>query len=101
MIPRDPGLQAQRSALAWTRTGLSVLVNALLVLRGAAHGESRPLLLLGTGLLFAAAVIVAFGMQRCRHLQAIVPKAPGAGMMLTAVGVTWLACAGAVATVLP
>ena len=38
MKVRDPGLQVQRTALAWVRTGLAVLVNALVALRAGQQG---------------------------------------------------------------
>ena len=49
-IRQDDGLQAERTALAWTRTSFAVLANgALLILRDF-HSYSGPLQFLGAGL---------------------------------------------------
>jgi uncharacterized membrane protein YidH (DUF202 family) len=49
-IRQDHGLQAERTALAWTRTSFAVLANgALLTLRDF-HSHSGPLRFLGAGL---------------------------------------------------
>lgn len=66
--PRDPGLQAERTALAWNRTGLTLLVNAVLALRlGLAAGQSLMLALGGT-LLCGAGAVMWIGRQRRRSL---------------------------------
>ena len=51
---RDPGLQPERTALAWRRTGLSATVTAVLLLRNGI-GRAAPLDLAAA----AAAMLVA------------------------------------------
>ena len=98
--PRDPGLQAERTALAWSRTGLAVFVNAVLALRsGWASGETS-ITVLGLALLVAAAAAALCGGWRRRHLLSGHPMiAPPAIVIAGAAGVTWLACAAAIASV--
>ncbi len=102
MTPGDPGLQAQRTALAWVRTGLSVFVNALLALRAGMQGGSPLTAWLGVALLVAAAMTVACGTLRRRQLAATpTPGAPHATMMWMVVVTTGLAfVAGTAAIVL-
>ena len=74
---RDPGLQGERTALAWSRTGLAVLVNALVVLRSGLSYGSRPIAVLGVALLLAACGVMLYGVQRKRQLAApALPTAP-------------------------
>lgn len=65
---RDPGLQPERTALAWSRSGLAVLVNAILVLRSGLEHESRLVTALGVALLLSAAVVTVYGTYRKRQL---------------------------------
>jgi uncharacterized membrane protein YidH (DUF202 family) len=97
---RDPGLQAERTALAWSRTGLAVFVNALLALRsGWVNGETS-ITVLGLVLLIAAAAAVLCGGWRRKHLSSgRQPIAPPVIVIAGAAGVTWLACAAAIASV--
>jgi uncharacterized membrane protein YidH (DUF202 family) len=99
--PRDPGLQAERTALAWSRTGLAVFVNALLALRSGWLSSQAPITVLGITLLIASAAAALFGAWRRRHLMsrdgvtALPPLAIGA----TAI-VALVACAAAIASIL-
>jgi uncharacterized membrane protein YidH (DUF202 family) len=66
--PGPEGLQAERTALAWTRTSLAVLVNGvLLVLKQPRHeGALRPVAALLAG--FIAVAIYLVGVRRQRTL---------------------------------
>ena len=64
----DSGLQPQRTALAWVRTGLAVFVNALIVLRAGFVTAQVFILALGSILLAASALSVVLGTWRVRHL---------------------------------
>lgn len=65
----DPGLQPQRTALAWSRTALSLLVNAVLVLRSYANSNDRYLLSLGVLILLSAICTSLCGMKRASDLE--------------------------------
>lgn len=65
----DPGLQAQRTALAWHRTGLAVLANALVILRSGVSAGHPVLTALGVLLLAGAAGVAAGGVWRSRTLR--------------------------------
>jgi len=70
---RDPGLQAERTALAWNRTALALLVNALLSLRIGWGSENAWVTLLAVALLAACAFLVAHGAWRRRVLLGVRP----------------------------
>ncbi|HUP09298.1 MAG TPA: DUF202 domain-containing protein [Caldimonas sp.] len=70
---RDPGLQAERTALAWTRTAFAVLANALLAARSGLASDSPAVTALAFVLLAAAAAAVAYGARRRHALRGIAP----------------------------
>ena len=100
MSTGDPGLQAQRTAMAWGRTSLALFVNALVVLRAGASHQQRHLLLLGVLMLFVAAGGVAIGEWRRRSLEKLdelcAAPLPAIGLAVVA---TWLACAAGLITI--
>ena len=97
MTRPDPGLQPQRTALAWGRTALAVLVNALIVLRIASQSDQRFVAALGLILLAAAAATAACGAWRARVLTLnAVPSPPPVILIGGTVAVAWLACAAAI-----
>lgn len=68
--PYDPGLQAERTVLAWSRTAFAFLVNAMLWLRAGLADGDNALLLFGAVLLALAAGFHACGRRRGRALTA-------------------------------
>lgn len=92
---RDPGLQAERTALAWSRTALAVLANGLLALR-AGWVSRQPMIIalaLALALLLAAAATVVYGAWRRRQLlNGQRPVAPSARVMRAAASIGLATC---------
>jgi uncharacterized membrane protein YidH (DUF202 family) len=61
-------LQAERTALAWNRTGLAVLVNALLALRSGWSSRDMPITILAFALLVASGAAIFYGAWRRQEL---------------------------------
>lgn len=66
-MKRDPGLQPERTMLAWSRTALVLAVNALLVLRIGLVGRQPGLAALGGLLAGAAGWFHWYGVHRRRR----------------------------------
>jgi uncharacterized membrane protein YidH (DUF202 family) len=100
-FPRDPGLQAERTALAWRRTGAAVLANALLILRSGIVNERPHVTAFAIVLLLAAGVLTVFGAWRGRHLLDVKGRVvpPALAPALTAL-VAVVACVAGIASVL-
>ncbi|NPC59125.1 DUF202 domain-containing protein [Caenimonas soli] len=65
MISRaDQGLQPQRTALAWRRTALTFLVNAVLFLRAGLLSRDTWIASMGVVALLAGALTVIYGLRR-------------------------------------
>ncbi|MGM3192884.1 DUF202 domain-containing protein [Dickeya dadantii subsp. dieffenbachiae] len=62
--PRDPGLQPERTRLAWSRTAFVLLVNSVLLLK-AGSMKSQPLMLAG-GLFLLLMTLITYIWSRLR-----------------------------------
>lgn len=90
----DPGLQPQRTSLAWSRTALALGVNALLVLRAGVQSGDALLFTLG-GLAALHAVAIATLAIHRKHQLARHPCAPGTAVVaITAISVVVAAVGG-------
>ncbi|KQW06130.1 hypothetical protein ASC66_06195 [Leifsonia sp. Root4] len=100
--PRDPGLQPERTALAWNRTALAVAVNGVLVLRAGMVGNAPLFLGVGAMLLLAAAGATAYSSVRKRQLLRAVgtPPTSSATALALAALVALLASGAGIASIL-
>jgi hypothetical protein len=96
----DPGLQPERTALAWTRTALAIAVNALLALRAGLVAGEPALVAVGVLLFAASGAAVAVGTVRRRQLSGDhLVITPPAGALVGTAAATLLASAGGLASV--
>lgn len=99
--PRDPGLQAERTALAWSRTGLAMAVNALLVLRSGFVSDQASLVVAGVLLFGLSAGAAAYGTVRRRELASSDgPSEPSAWVILGLAATVVLATCAALVSIL-
>jgi len=66
--PRDPGLQPERTVLAWVRTAAAMMVCGVVALREALVEEQLFLALVGLTMLLGAAAVMALTRVRHRRL---------------------------------
>ena len=89
----DPGLQAERTALAWTRTAAAVGVNALLTLRAGLTQDRPWVMRLGAVLLLAAIAVAIYSVVRRHQLRCMgTPAAISVCMVTCATVLALVAC---------
>ncbi|GAA4371915.1 DUF202 domain-containing protein [Agromyces bauzanensis] len=97
----DPGLQPERTALAWTRTALAIAVNALLSIRAGFVAGEPWLVAIGVLLFAASGAAFAIGTVRRRQLSGErLVISPPRGALIGVAAATLAASAGGVASVL-
>jgi uncharacterized membrane protein YidH (DUF202 family) len=99
---RDPGLQAERTALAWARTALAVLANALLVLRFGWSSQRVAFVALGISLVLGAGATLVIGLRRHRELtDAVAPGVAPTGAIAAVATIAATAAAIGLLSLLP
>jgi uncharacterized membrane protein YidH (DUF202 family) len=93
-VTRGPGLQPERTQLAWWRTTLGITAGAATILRYAEPGTATaagPVLMLG----LAALATLMSAWQRGRSLRNAAPTAPPEHLVLCLTGASAVAGIGA------
>ena len=96
----DPGVQPERTGLAWRRTALSMLLNGALLVRSAVQAQSVALRCVSALVVMGALFMYAVSWYRDRSLMRVAdPRSPHAAVMLTVISTVLLACFAAVITI--
>ncbi|WP_315708801.1 DUF202 domain-containing protein [Brenneria uluponensis] len=66
--PRDPGLQPERTGLAWSRTAFLMLVNSVLLLKAGSMKNQMVMLVAGILLLLVTLVMYIWSALRLRFI---------------------------------
>lgn len=97
----DPGLQPERTSLAWHRTGLAMLFNGALLVRTTAEAHSPALVTVASLVVIAALLTFAVAWHRDKMLaRPASPVAPHTVLVMLLVGSVWIACTAAALTML-
>lgn len=96
---KDPGLQQERTALAWNRTALLLTVNGGLALRTSWETGQPAYAVVASILLLTAAGASVYGAWRKRALlSATTPVAPSSLAVAAITAVTFVACVAGVSS---
>jgi uncharacterized membrane protein YidH (DUF202 family) len=96
-VSRDPGLQPERTRLAWRRTSLSIAVVALLTARLAiGAGTLGALVAAMAGLGWIAVTAICFRHATDRYVRAAAPSAGGPALPMLALATVGYAGLGAI-----
>ena len=85
-MTKDPGLQPERTALAWRRTGLVMAANAILLLRSGLQAGPVAVSWLGVALVCVAVAMLLAGEHRRVHLSRTAAAAPADLLILLTSG---------------
>jgi uncharacterized membrane protein YidH (DUF202 family) len=96
MTARDPGLQPERTLLAWLRTLLAMGVNDCLVIRAGWMGGHGSLTIAGALLFTMTAGLTLLALSRATQLHTASPTAPKCSLMILASSACAITCTGGV-----